>query len=104
MTIIKKAGYPHLLESNGSPRNWMGEDWAEVHEDFEAEVWACLGYCDITLGDLVIELGKDEHGKPITETIPEGLVVGLVTHEPPAQPEPEPTAGQLLDILLGVEA
>ena len=86
MLILHKTSYPHTLESNGAPRNWMGPEWAEVPTELEAEVWACRGYCDIVLGDLAIP-APTEDDPEATETIKDGVVVSITAREIPPEPE-----------------
>ena len=98
MTIINKTSYPHWLERGPAPRKWMGEDWAEVPPELEDEVWDCLGYCDIVLGDLVIP-APTEDDPEATETIKDGLVVSIMARKPPKPPKPEPTAEERMTAL-----
>ena len=70
LTMIERTARPdggHRVHSQSHRKgNWLGEGWLEVPQHLEPEVWACCGYCDLTVED--------------------GTLTGIVPRE---RPEPE---------------
>lgn len=76
MTIIEinahEDGSHNLQSRNGAVRVWE-EGYIAVPPRLEADVWACLGWCDLVI---------DEETGALTDIIPT---------EKPEPPEPEPS-------------
>lgn len=87
MTIIKieslESGI-RPIESQSHRRGCWLPGYIEVPPHLEAAVWSSGGWCDLTIED--------------------GMLVGITPTERPPETviEPEPTADELMNILLGV--
>lgn len=87
MTIIKieplESGI-HPIESQSHRRTCWLDGYIEVPPQLESAVWSSGGWCDLTIED--------------------GKLVGITPTERPPETviEPEPTADELVNILLGV--
>ena len=72
----------HVIESQSHRTAVWMDGYIEVPSDLVEEVTATGGYCDLTIED--------------------GVLVGVTPTEKPAEPEPEPTAEDILNAMLGV--
>lgn len=89
LTIIEiaaRADGGHGLQNQSHRTECWLDGWVAVPPELEETVWGCRGYCELEIQD--------------------GVLTGVTPGEPPAEPEPEtePSTGELLDILLGVNA
>ena len=78
MTIIeiKSSNGLHRIESQSHRRAVWLPGYIEVPAHLESAVWACCGYCDLTIED--------------------GKLTALTPTERPPEPEPEPTPEEQL--------
>ena len=83
LTIIQEeameSGMHGLQAQSGRTESWL-KGWLAVPEELEAEVWACGGWCDLTVED--------------------GILVGIVPKERPPQPPQPPTEQEDNDAML----
>lgn len=74
LTIIELTARPdggHALQSQSHRTQCWLEGWIAVPDHLREAVWACGGYCDLT--------------------VEEGVLTDVTPREQPPQPEPEPT-------------
>lgn len=79
MTIIKiltQSSGQHLLESQSHRTECWMDGWIAVPPELEESIWACSGFCDLTIED--------------------GVLTGITPTERP-EPEPEPEPAPTLD-------
>ena len=83
--IINKTMYQVQIISTHPNDNWMGDDWALVPPELEAKARELAPYCELVWD-----------GEELADIIDNGLR--------PPEPEPEPTVGELLNLILGGES
>lgn len=82
--IINKTTYEVQTMSSHPDDNWMGGDWAIVPETLHKKAEAFTPYCILVWsGDALVDILESGTRPPV--------------------PEPEPSADELLNLLLGVE-
>ena len=85
MTIIEIAAREdggHGVQSQSHRTECWLEGWVAVPKELESAVWGSGGYCVLELDD-------------------EGNLIGITPTERPPMPEPEPTAEDVMNVLLG---
>ena len=81
--IINKTTYQVQTMSTHPNDNWMGDGWALVPPQLESKARELAPYCNLVFdGDTLIGITDNGERPPVTE--------------------PEPTAEELLNLILGV--
>jgi len=78
----------YTIETQSHRTECWEDGYIAVPEHLSDVAWACMGYCDLVIED--------------------GVLVDIIPTERPAEPgplpDPEPTADELMNILLGVQS